>query len=48
MVEDDADDRSIMPQRRLEKPTIEKWSCHSILQNASTPKGVTLSLVKTR
>lgn len=33
MVEDDADDRSIMPQRRLEKPTIERWSCHSILQN---------------
>lgn len=34
MVEDDADDRSIMPQRRLEKPTIERQSCHSILQNA--------------
>lgn len=34
MVEDDADDRSIMPQRRLEKPTIERRSCHSILQNA--------------
>lgn len=34
MVEDNADDRSIMPQRRLEKPTIERWSCHSILQNA--------------
>lgn len=34
MVEDDADDRSIMPQRRLEKPTIERWSCHSILQKA--------------
>lgn len=34
MMEDDADDRSIMPQRRLEKPTIERWSCHSILQNA--------------
>lgn len=33
MVEDDADDRSIMPQRRLEKPTIERQSCHSILQN---------------
>lgn len=26
-VEDDADDRSIMPQRRLEKPTIERQSC---------------------
>lgn len=41
IVEDDADDRPIMPQRRLEKPTIERWSCHSILQN-----GTFLSLTK--